>query len=241
MSIFPTAAALAKAAADLMIKISKQAIESRGRFVVSLSGGTTPENLFALLAKPPYREQILWNKTFIFWGDERFVPSDDKRNNANRATALLLDHIDIPAININPIPVDLNPDEAAKNYEAVITNFFGKEPPRFDLIFLGLGEDGHTASLFPGTDVVFENSQLVKEVYAAEQQMFRISMTPALINQARNIAFLVEGEKKAEILKTVLSAPQQPNKFPAQVIHPKDGNLYWYVDKKAATLLPEKT
>lgn len=215
LSVFPNVAALAKAAAELMIKTSKQAIESRGRFVISLSGGTTPENLFVLLAKPPYREQILWNKTFIFWGDERFVPSDDKRNNANKARALLLDHIDIPEININPIPVDLDPDEAAKNYEGIITNFFGKEPPRFDLIFLGLGEDGHTASLFPRTDVVFENSLLVGEVYVAEQKMYRITMTPALINQARNIAFLVEGEKKAEILKTILSAPQQPNRFPS--------------------------
>jgi 6-phosphogluconolactonase len=238
--IFQSSAALAKAAADLMIKISKQAIESRGRFVLSLSGGTTPESLFILLAKPPYRDQILWNKTFIFWGDERFVPSDDKRNNAGKARALLLDHIDIPAININPIPVDTKPDEAAKNYEAVIANFFGKEPPRFDLIFLGLGEDGHTASLFPGTDVVFENSRLVKEVYLTEQHTFRITMTPALINQAHNITFLVEGEKKIEILKTVLSSPQQPEKFPAQVIHPEDGNLYWYVDKKAAARLPER-
>ena len=241
ISIFQDSAALAKAAADLMIKISKQAIESRGRFVISLSGGTTPENLFALLAKPPYRDQILWNKTFVFWGDERFVPSDDKRNNANKARTLLLDHIDIPAININPIPVDLEPDEAAKKYADIITKFFGKETPRFDLIFLGLGEDGHTASLFPGTDVVFENTRLVREVYVAEQKMYRITMTPLLINKARNIAFLVEGEKKAEVLKTVLRGPQQPDKLPAQVINPEDGKLYWFVDKKAAALLPEKT
>ncbi|HZK07167.1 MAG TPA: 6-phosphogluconolactonase [Bacteroidales bacterium] len=238
ISVFQNSAALAKAAADLMIKISKQAIESRGKFVISLSGGTTPENLFALLAKPPYRDQISWNKTFVFWGDERFVPSDDKRNNATKARALLLDHIDIPAININPIPVDLEPDEAAKKYADIITKFYGKESPRFDLIFLGLGADGHTASLFPETDVIFENTRLVQELYVSEQQMFRITMTPSLINKAHNIVFLVEGEKKAEILKTVLIDPRQPEKFPAQMIHPEDGNLIWFVDKKAAALLP---
>lgn len=238
ISVFQTSAALAQATADLMIKISKQVIESRGKFVLSLSGGTTPECLYSLLAKPPYRDQILWNKTFVFWGDERFVPSNNKLNNANMAKALLLDHINISAININPIPVDLEPDEAAKKYEGVITKFFGKETPRFDLIFLGLGENGHTASLFPGSDVVFENTRLVREVYVTEQRMYRITMTPPLINKAHNIVFLVEGENKAEILKTVLVGPQQPDKFPAQVINAEDGDLYWLVDKKAAALLP---
>ncbi len=239
ISVYQTPAALAQAAADLMIKISKQAIESRGRFVVSLSGGTTPEHLFELLAKPPYRDQIPWNKTFVFWGDERFVPSDSNLNNANMAKTLLLDHVNIPSININSIPVDLEPDEAAKKYAGIITKFFGKEPPRFDLIFLGLGENGHTASLFPGSDVVFENTRLVREVYVAEQRMFRITMTPHLINKAHNIIFLVQGENKAEVLKTVLCGPQQPDKFPAQVIHAEDGNLYWFVDKKAAELLSD--
>lgn len=238
ISVFQTSAALAQATADLMIKISKQVIESRGKFVLSLSGGTTPECLYSLLAKPPYRDQILWNKTFVFWGDERFVPSNNKLNNANMAKALLLDHINIPAININPIPVDLEPDEAAKKYEGVITKFFGKETPRFDLIFLGLGENGHTASLFPGSDVVFENTRLVREVYVTEERMYRITMTPPLINKAHNIVFLVEGENKAEILKIVLVGPQQPDKFPAQVINAEDGDLYWLVDKKAAALLP---
>lgn len=238
ISVFQTSAALTQATADLMIKISKQAIENRGKFVLSLSGGTTPECLYSLLAKPPYRNQILWNKTFVFWGDERFVPPNNKLNNANMAKALLLDHINIPAININPIPVDLEPDEAAKKYEGVITKFFGKETPRFDLIFLGLGENGHTASLFPGSDVVFENTRLVREVYVTEQRMYRITMTPPLINKAHNIVFLVEGENKAEILKTVLIGPQQPDKFPAQVINAEDGDLYWLVDKKAAALLP---
>jgi 6-phosphogluconolactonase len=238
ISVFQSAAALAQATVELMIEIAKHAIESRGRFVISLSGGSTPEMLYTLLAKPPYRNQIPWNKTFVFWGDERFVPSDDKRNNAYMAKNLLLDHIDIPSININPVPVDFEPGEAAEKYETTIKKFFGEDAPRFDLIFLGLGENGHTASLFPGSDVVFENKRMVIEVYVSEQQMFRITMTPLLINKAHNIIFLVEGEKKAEILKTVLNDQYQPDKFPAQVIKAEDGNLYWFVDKKAAALLP---
>ncbi len=178
-------------------------------------------------------------QTFVFWGDERFVPSNDKRNNANKANTLLLNHINIPTININPIPVDLKPDEAAKKYVEIITKFFEKKPPRFDLIFLGFSENGHTASLVPGSDVVLEYKRLVREVFVAEQRMFRITMTPPLINKARNIVFLVEGEKKAEILKTVLCGPQEPVKYPAQAINAEEGNLYWLIDKKAATLLSD--
>lgn len=238
ISVFQTAEALAQATAELIVKISMQAIEKRGRFVMSLSGGTTPEYLFTLLAKPAFRDQIPWNKTYIFWGDERFLPSDSKLNNANSAKILLLDHIAIPLKNINPISVEIEPDKAAKQYENVIKKFFKKDSPRFDLILLGLGENGHTASLFPGSDVVFENKKLVSEVYVAEQQMYRITMTPALINQAYNIIFLVEGKRKAGILKAVLNDQYQPEKYPAQVINPEDGNLYWFVDKKAAALLP---
>ena len=239
ISVFQTSVELAQAAADLMIKISRKAVESRGKFVISLSGGTTPAYLYALLTKSPYRDQIPWDKTFVFWGDERFVPSDNKLNNAHMAKTLLLDHINIPSININSVPVDLEPCKAAKEYADTIKKFFGKETPHFDLIFLGLGENGHTASLFPGSDVVFENTQLVREVYVAEQQMYRITMTPPLINKAHHIIFLVEGKNKAEILKTVLTGPKQPDQFPAQVINPKDGNLYWFVDKNAAALLPD--
>ncbi len=238
ISVFATTAALAQATADLMIAIAKNAIENRGRFIVSLSGGTTPEYLYTLLTKPAYRDKIPWNKTFVFWGDERFVPPDDKQNNAHMAKTFLLDHVDIPAINIYPVPVDAEPAVAAEKYEASIKKFFGEQTPRFDFMLLGLGENGHTASLFPGTDVVFENRRLVKEVYVAEQHMFRITMTTALINKANNIIFLVEGENKAAILKTILSGTKQPDKFPAQIIEAEEGNLYWMVDKKAAALLP---
>ena len=207
------------AAAEHVISIAEKSIAVTGRFTLSLSGGQTPGNLFKLLAKPKYGDRMVWEKTFIFWGDERFVPSDDKQNNANMARTLLLDHIKIPPKNIHPVPVDLAAGEAAKKYETIIKTFFGKDTPRFDLVFLGLGENGHTASLFPGTEVVFEKTRLVRDIYLEEQHMFRITMTPVLINKAHNIIFLVAGENKATILKTVLEGPHQPDNYPAQIIN----------------------
>ncbi len=238
LEIFQSADAINKAAAEFIIGVAEKSIAARGRFTISLSGGQTPANLYRLLAEPAYRERLPWKNTFIFWGDERFVPANNIQNNAYLAKTLLLNHIDIPSININPVSVDLDPSKAAENYETTIKELFGNDPPRFDLILLGLGENGHTASLFPGTNVVFENKRLVKEVYLTEQNMYRITMTPNLINKAYNIIFLVEGENKAEILMTILTSPQQPDKFPAQIIKPDYGNLYWFVDKNAAALLP---
>ncbi|MEO7174769.1 MAG: 6-phosphogluconolactonase [Saprospiraceae bacterium] len=235
--MFESKEATNKAVAEFIIAIAEQSIKTNGKFTLSLSGGQTPANLYKLMSDPQYSSRMPWQHTFIFWGDERCVPSDDKRNNANMAKALLLDHISIPSININAIPVELEPRKAAEEYESTIKQFFGEEQPSFDLILLGLGENGHTASLFPGTDVVFENKRLVKELYVTDQNMFRITMTPLLINKAHNIIFLVEGKNKAEILNEVLS-PEQADKFPAQVIKPKHGNLYWFVDEKAAAFLP---
>jgi 6-phosphogluconolactonase len=236
LEIFPTGHDLAEAAAKLIIDIATAAIKLRGKFVISLSGGHTPERLFALLATLPYRNQLPWNETYIFWGDERCVPADDVENNARMAKTVLLDRIGIPAENVYPIPVDLAPDKAAREYENIIKHFFAPTPPRFDLILLGLGENGHTASIFPGEEILFE-PYLVKEVYVAEQRMFRITMTPELINHALNIIFLVEGGQKADILKTILTAPYQPHNYPAQLINPGNGKLYWLADVKAAALL----
>ena len=228
---------LAKAAAEYLIEIANEAIHARCRFAISLSGGHTPEKLFALLASDPYRTRMAWDKTYVFWGDERCVPSNDEQNNARMAKIFLLDKVDIPTSNIFPIPVDQEPEIAAIVYENSIKDFFGNQPPRFDLILLGLGENGHTASLFPGTDVLSEHAHLVKEVYVAEQKMYRITMTADLINQALNIIFLVEGEGKADILKTVLAGCYEPERLPAQLINPVAGKLVWVVDNKAAARL----
>lgn len=231
---------LAKAVAEFIIKIANEAIDTSGRFVISLSGGHTPETLYSVLCTEPYQGRIAWDKTFVFWGDERCVPSDNAQNNTRMAKIFLLDHVDIPQSNIYPVPVDLPPEKAGAAYENSIKQFFGSEEPCFDLILLGLGENGHTASLFPGTDVLSEHTHLIKEVYVQEQSMYRITMTATLINQAGNIIFLVAGDSKSEILNTVLTAPYQPDKYPAQLIKPVDGNLYWFVDSKAAALLNKR-
>jgi 6-phosphogluconolactonase len=237
IEVFNNEHELTGAAAVFILKAAKNAVDARGRFVISLSGGHTPEQLYLTLAKQPFRDQMPWSKTFVFWGDERCVPSDDKQNNANMAKKLLLDHVNIPPLNLKPVPVDETPVESAKEYEQIIKKFFDKEAPCFDLILLGLGENGHTASLFPGSDVLSEHSRLVKEVYVAEQKMFRVTMTADLINQAHNIMFLVEGEGKAGILNAVLNDAHQPAKYPAQLIRPVKGNLYWFADSKAAAFL----
>jgi 6-phosphogluconolactonase len=182
---------------------------------------------------------VPWKSTFVFWGDERCVPADDERNNAHMAGAVLLRKIDLPSSHVFPIPVNLPPSDCARQYEETVRVFFGNGAPRFDLILLGLGEDGHTASLFAGTDTLREKSHWVKEVFVEDQWMSRITMTAPLINKARHILFLVTGEKKSGILKTVLTANRRPDRYPAQLIRPEQGDVCWYVDDGAASQLPD--
>ena len=236
LRVFETPGLLSEAAAKFIVQLARESISERGRFAIALSGGNTPGKLYALLSTPAFKQQMDWEKTFVFWGDERCVPMNDERNNAFMAKLLLLNNIDIPAANIYPVQVNLPPAEAAEAYEQTLKTFFGKQPTAFDLILLGLGDNGHTASLFPGTTVLHEQKRLVKEVYVVEQQMFRITMTAPFINLANNIVFLVTGKEKAGVLKTVLNGPFEPDKYPAQLIKPVNGNLYWFADKTAANL-----
>jgi len=226
-----------KSVAAFIIDIANKSVAKKGRFAIALSGGNTPNQLYTLLATEEYSKQMPWKNTFVFWGDERCVGLDDKLNNAHVAVTLLLDKVAVPWLNIFTISVNLSPDEAALQYEQTIQSFFSNEEPAFDLILLGLGENAHTASLFPGTEVIEEQKHLVKAVYVDEQKMFRITMTAPLINQAHNIAFLLTGKSKAEALKTVLTQPYQPNKYPAQLIKPVNGKLFWLLDEDAASLL----
>jgi 6-phosphogluconolactonase len=234
VKVFGTIELLDLAAAQLIVDIAKKSIAERGRFVFCLSGGNTPKELYHLLSTKPWRDKIPWEHTFIFWSDERCVPLTDERSNALMANEVLLKRIDIPYSNIFRIPAELTPAEAAKKYENTIRDFFGDNISRFDLILLGLGQDGHTASLFPGTEVIHENKDLVKNVFAEEQKMDRITMTAPLINNARNILFLVTGSEKEAILTNVLMGPYQPEKYPAQLIEPEHGEVSWFVNGKAA-------
>jgi 6-phosphogluconolactonase len=235
--IFASSGILYQAAVDYIIDRANKDVLLRKRFVIALSGGQTPERLYELFSGSPYRERMPWGKTFIFWGDERCVPLDDERNNAHRAKVILLDKVDLPPENIYRIPVDLTPITAAKAYQKMLKDFFGKEEICFDLILLGLGENGHTASLFPGTRVVHSDKEEINAVYVEEEKMYRITMTAPLINKARHVLFLVTGEKKAGILKNVLSNIYEPDKYPAQLIRPREGYLFWFIDMEAAKQL----
>ncbi len=239
VDVFQSIDALREAVAEYIITVSKKSIAERGRFTIALSGGDTPQKLYALLAKTPYSEQIEWKKTFVFWGDERWVPFDDRRNNAYQAKSILLDKVTIPASNIHRIPVNLSPNQAAIKYEKELRAFFGNEPIQFDMILLGLGENGHTASLFPGTKVIHEHAEGVRFVEMNPPIGGRITMTAALINQAHHILFLVTGEKKAVILEKILDDSYQPNLYPAQLIKPLHGDLIWFADQEAASLIKQ--
>jgi len=234
LRVFPNVEDLYISVADSIVFISNKAIREKGRFTISLSGGQTPMKLYAILAAHPYREYMQWEKTFVFWGDERCVPLNDARNNAYQAKSILLDKVDIPPSNIYVIPVDLSPQEAADKYEKELRDFFGDAPPQFDMMLLGLGENGHTASLFPGTKVLKEKAKGIRKVYVKTERIFRVTMTAPLINLAHHIFFIVTGENKSKVLQKVLSTSSQPEKYPAQLIKPKNGELCWFADIAAA-------
>jgi 6-phosphogluconolactonase len=228
---------LIKAIAGHFISISKNAIASRGEFNVVLSGGNSPKKLYKLLASPEYKKQVNWKKVNFFFGDERYVPANDPENNAYMAKKTLLDPLNISESNIFPINTSLSRQKAAKSYTATITAHFGGWEPRFDLILLGLGDNAHTASLFPYTPVLTDKSASVQAVFLERLEVYRITLTAPLINQARNIAFLVYGQEKAEAVHHVLEEEFDPEKYPAQLINPVKGELHWFLDKAAASLL----
>jgi 6-phosphogluconolactonase len=237
--VYPDLESLSQAAAGLFVQQAAEAVAARGRFSVALSGGSTPRRTYELLAQPPCRDQVSWDRLHVFWGDERCVPEGDPRRNALLAQHTFLNSVPIPPAQIHPIFCQRSPGEAAAEYEALLREFFTGQPPRFDLIFLGLGGDGHTASLFPRTGVLQERQKWAAEVYVPEQGLYRVTLTAALINQAALVAFLVSGADKAKILKEVLTGPSEPLRLPAQLIRPEGGRLLWLVDQDAAKEMEE--
>jgi 6-phosphogluconolactonase len=237
LNIFQTLEELNSAAAKFIIDKANKAITEKGKFVMALSGGQTPLGLYSLLAQAPFRDELPWKDTTIFWCDERCVPETSNKNNASQAKSVLLDKVDIPESHIHEVPVNLSPAEAAGEYEKKITDYFKGEMPCFDIILLGIGENGHTASLFPNTKVLDEQKEGVREVYVEEENMFRVTMTAPLINRAHNILFLVTGKNKAKIMEAVFSDSALPHKYPAQLIKPVNGQLLWFTDKAAASLI----
>lgn len=231
------AKALASEAAQRFSDLAREAVEHRGRFSVVLSGGSTPGSLFRLLAAQPYRDQIPWQDVYLFWGDERCVPPSDPGSNYRLAEEALIRNVPLPAGNLFRVRGELSPDAAARNYDKVLQDFFCGPRPRFDLVLLGLGIDGHTASLFPGSSALWEAEQLAVPVEAHYQDRpaWRVTLTLPAINTARHVLFLVQGEDKAEIVQAVLEDPEAS--LPAQQIRPGAGQLVWLLDAPAASLL----
>lgn len=238
IEILPDPAALAQRAADQFAGLAEYAIRKRGRFVVALSGGSTPKAMNALLAAPPYAEQIDWSQVFVFWGDERCVPPEHTESNYRMARETLLQLVPVPDVNVHRIQGELAPERAARAYEDELRAFFGAAAPRFDLLLLGLGDDGHTASLFPGTPGVHERQRWavpVKHDSPPLPLVDRVTLTPPVLNAAANVTFLAAGAGKAERLQQVLRDPYNPDRLPAQVVRPKDGKLLWLVDEAAGS------
>jgi len=205
------------------------------RFSFVLSGGNTPKSLYQLLAGDTYKDKIPWERLDFFWGDERFVPFADERNNARMAFENLLNHVPVSSDRIYPMQTNISPAESVIRYDRLLKEYFRSNHMKgFDLVLLGMGEDGHTLSLFPGTTVIHENNAWVSEFYLASQQMHRITLTKVLVNQSAFVAFMVDGNAKAHALREVLKGKFQPDLYPSQVIKPS-GELHWFLDKAAAS------
>jgi len=220
--------------ADLIVDIAASAIAERGRFVVALSGGGTPKPIYARLATAEYRDRVAWEKVHIFFGDERCVPPDDARSNYRMVREAWLDHSAIPAENIHRIHGEDNPVHEALRYEQDIARLYRSARfPAIDLILLGMGDNGHTASLFPGTAALRETARWVVAQYVEVMTTWRVTFTAPLINAARHVAFLAEGAGKAQMLWNVLEGPYQPDVWPSQLVQPLSGELHWLVDAAA--------
>lgn len=240
VAVLQSSDAVTRCAAERFVASAVEAIRAYGRFHVALSGGTTPKSLYAILASDRYAARVDWSRVHVFWGDERCVPPADPMSNYRLVRETLIDHVPVPDENVHRIRGEDDPAAAAAAYERELRLVFRTSagPPvhgaRFDLVFLGMGDNGHTASLFPGLTAVREHERWVMAQYVAEVSMWRVTCTPVLFNAAAAVVFLVVGRHKAAILRHVLEGPYQPEVLPAQVVAPHDGSVYWLLDAAAA-------
>jgi 6-phosphogluconolactonase len=240
MECFDDPESLSRAAADLFVQEAITAVAERGLFTVALSGGHTPSPTYRHLATSPWRDQTPWDKIHVFWGDERCVPITDACSNARMAYETLLNHVPVNPDHVHPIRCSGDPKSGGNRYEQLLQAQLPANTPALDLVFLGLGQNGHTASLFPYSPALEEKSRWAMDVYVDEQHLYRVTLTPTLINAARTVVFLVTGLEKAEVLRLVLMGPRDYRKLPAQRIDPKRGRLIWMVDRAAASQLDGK-
>lgn len=241
IQIVDDARALARAAAELFVSRVRQAVEHRGEATVALSGGSTPKQMGQLLADAEFRSRVPWNRLRVFWGDERWVPLDSPESNAGEAIRTFLSHVGIAKDRIHPFEtVGVTPEESAQRYEQLIAQSVpGLSSPIFDLVLLGMGDDGHTASLFPHTPAIYESERLVAPNFVPKLETTRLTFTPPLINAAREVAFLAAGENKAQRLAEVVEGPLEPERLPSQTVRPEGGPL-WLVDRAAARSLSKQ-
>lgn len=234
LHIHPDASSNSQAAAQFLADTAQQAIQKNGRFVVSLAGGSTPKKMYELLAESPFADTIDWSKCYIIWGDERCVPETSPDSNSRMAKEAWLNKVDIPAEQILPMDGTLPPAEGAQQYEATLKALLG-ENGQLDLCLLGMGDDGHTASLFPHTKVLDVTDQWVSEVYVEKLDSWRLTLTAPFIRNSASIAFLVSGAKKADALQQVLKGDYQPATYPSQLIIREQANTHLFLDEAAAT------
>ena len=242
--------------AEWMTGYINEVLMEHDRFTIVLSGGSTPKKLYQLLASNEFKEKIDWGRLHVFWGDERYVPLTDDRNNAKMAFDTLLNHVAIPKSQIHIMRTDIDAEESANEYERLLEEYFPEAASlelraasqelahssqltarSFDLVLLGLGDNAHTLSLFPGEEVVHENIRWVRSVFVKEVNMQRITLTAPVVNLSKRIALLVSGQGKADAVAHVLLNEYTPDMYPAQVIKPIDGELFWFLDEAAAANL----
>jgi 6-phosphogluconolactonase len=238
LRILPNGEAVAQEAARFIVERIKEVLGQRDRFAICLSGGSTPKRLHQLLASAPLVEQVDWSKIHVFWGDERYVPLEDERNNARMAYDTLLNHVAIPEDQIHIMRTDFSdPSESAAQYERILHQYFDGKTHSFDLLILGMGDDAHTLSLFPHTEVIDETRKWCSAFFLEKQDMFRVTITRPVANASACILFLTTGEGKAKALASVLEGPIDIHEYPSQSIQSTSGETIWMVDEAAAGLL----
>jgi 6-phosphogluconolactonase len=235
--VFQNLEALSRAAAELFTALAKQCIAAQGRFAVALSGGATPRGMYTLLGSTPYRENVEWEHVHVFWADERCVPGDHPESNFKLAVDAFLSRVAMPRENIHRIKGEEGPGRAAQDYEQELRSFFGPALfPVFDLIILGAGEDGHTASLFPGSASLHERTRLALPVSLEPPKLNRVTLTPPVLNNAAEVLFLASGRAKAGVVHAIVEKGN-PVSYPAGLVQTVHGRVTWFIDKQAAGLL----
>jgi 6-phosphogluconolactonase len=239
VEVHPNAHVAALATAQGFARRAREAVDARGRFSVALAGGTAPREAYALLAEEPFRSAIPWEGVHLFWGDERCVPPSHPRSNFGMASAAFVSRVPIPPVNVHRMPGELPPARGAEAYARELAAFFGGTVPRFDLVHLGIGPDGHTASLFPFDDSSREWERSVVPVLHRSTGEWRLSLAVPVLNAAARVEFLALGRGKARVVRSVVSGALDPFRLPAQLVRPDDGELVWMLDAEAAAGLQE--